>query len=313
MNKQPFLLDCDPGVDDAVAILLARRLRSLELVAVTTVAGNVELEHTTRNALIALELAGFYDIPVYPGAAKPLFGEPVTAHHVHGQNGLGNLAVAPPKRAPEPKRAWEAIIDTAKEYKGELTIVAIGPLTNLALAFLKDSSLPRKLRRIVLMGGAAVGGNATPCAEFNIYADPEAAKLVFSRGVPVVMCGLDATAPSYLTAEELDEVAALGTRQAAFVRDVLQGILRYSRSLGLPGVCLHDPAALLYADDDACFVSKAAGVCVETKGKLTRGKTVTDLYSDKQMEKNAVVVTGVDREALKARIFDSLARFGETE
>ncbi|MEN6595871.1 MAG: nucleoside hydrolase [Clostridiaceae bacterium] len=310
MRKLPLLLDCDPGVDDAIAILLSKYLANLELVAVTSVAGNVTTEHTTRNALDLLALAGMDQIPVYRGAEKPMFGEAHTAPHVHGQNGLGGLMLAPSLRQPEELPAWDAIDQTAKRCEGELTVVAIGPLTNLGLALVKYKDLPKRIKRVVLMGGAAVGGNVTPAAEFNAYADPEAADIVFNSGLDVVMCGLDVTVPAYLTAEELDELSALGSRQAKFARDVAQGVLKYSHGYGLPGMCMHDPLALLYADDETLLKTERAGVRVETKGKLTRGKTVTDLYSDKKMEKNTWVATGVDREAFKRRLFETMAHYG---
>jgi len=311
VRKLPMLLDCDTGVDDAIAILLSKHLTNLELVGVTSVAGNVEIEKTTRNALCVLELAGMEHVPVYRGAAKPMMCEPITAYYVHGQNGLGDLSVPEPKRAPASLPAWDAIYETAKRYAGELTIVAIGPLTNLGLALAKYKELPKLISRIVLMGGAAVGGNVTPSAEFNIYADPEAADMVFTCGAEVVMCGLDVTMRAFLTPEELDELGELGAPQAKFARDAAQGVLAFSKGYGLPGMSMHDPVTLLYADDDSYFTAKRAGVRVETKGKLTRGKTVTDLYSDKQMEKNAVVVTGIDREAFKRRLFELMTQYGK--
>ena len=310
MRKLPLLIDCDPGVDDALAILLSKYLTSLELVAVTSVAGNVEVEHTTQNALDLLELAGLGHVPVYRGAEQPLFGTALNAPQVHGENGLNGLSLPTSRRQPEELPAWDAIYETAKRCQGELTIVAIGPLTNLGLALLKYKALPKLLKRVVLMGGAAVGGNVTPAAEFNVFADPEAADIVFNSGLEVVMCGLDVTVPAYLTAEELDELGALGSRQAKFARDVSQGVLKYSHGYGLPGMCMHDPLALLYADDEALLKTERAGVRVETKGKLTRGKTVTDLYSDKKTEKNAWVATGVDREAFKRRLFETMAQYG---
>ena len=304
-----MLLDCDTGVDDAVAILLTKHLKNLELVAVTTVAGNVEIEHTTENTLRVLELAGLGQIPVYRGAAKPLFGEPYTAHHVHGQNGLNDLDLPLAKRQAEGLPAWDAIYEYANRYAGELTIVAIGPLTNLALAIAKYKELPKLLKRIVLMGGAAVGGNVTPAAEFNVYADPEAADMVFTCGAEVFMCGLDVTMASYFTQDELDELAAQGTEQAVFARDVLQNMLKFYCVYGLDGVAFHDPVTLLYADDDSYFQTEHVGIRVETKGKLTRGKTVTDLYSDKQMQHNASIVTRVDRGEFKRRVFENFVQY----
>ena len=310
MNKQPMLLDCDTGVDDAVAILLCKYLNNLELVAATCVAGNVEVEKTTLNTLRVLELAGMTDIPVYSGAKQPLMGEQVIASHIHGNNGLNDMELPLPKRKQEALPAWDAIYEYAKKYQGELVIVAVGPLTNLALAIAKYKELPKLVKRIVVMGGAATGGNITPSAEFNVYADPEAADMVFTCGAEVYMCGLDVTMASYFTPEELDELAALGSKQAVFVRDVMQGILQFYRTHYLSGVAFHDPVTVLYADDDSYFQTDHVGIRVETKGKITRGKTVTDLYSDKQMEHNAYIVTKVDREAFKRRVFEIMAKYG---
>ena len=311
MNKRPMLLDCDTGVDDAVAILLTKHLKTLELVAVTCVAGNVEVEQTTENTLRVLELAHMREIPVYRGAQRPLFGEPVTAQHVHGANGLNGIVLPAAARKAEAMPAWDAIYETAKRYAGELTVVTIGPLTNLALAIMKYQELPRLLRRIVLMGGAASGGNVTPSAEFNVFADPEAADMVFTCGAQVAMCGLDVTMESYLTPDELDALAALGNTQAVFARDVLQGMIQFYMEYSLAGVAFHDPATVLYADDDSIFQAERAWVRVETKGKLTRGKTVTDLYSDMQMEHNALIVTKVDRREFRRRVTENLAQYGK--
>ncbi|MEA4869332.1 Pyrimidine-specific ribonucleoside hydrolase RihA [bioreactor metagenome] len=311
MKKLPMLLDCDTGVDDAVAILLCKYLNNLELVAATCVAGNVEVEKTTLNTLRVLELAGMTQIPVYAGAKQPLMGVQVIASHIHGENGLNDMELPLPKRKPEQMPAWDAIYEYAKKYAGELVIVAIGPLTNLALAIAKYKELPKLVKRIVIMGGAATGGNITPSAEFNVYADPEAADMVLTCGADVYLCGLDVTMASYFTPEELDELAALGSRQAVFARDVMQGILQFYRAYSLSGVAFHDPVTVLYADDDSYFQTDRAGVRVETKGRITRGKTVTDLYSDKQMEHNAYLVTKVDREAFKRRMFEILAQYGE--
>ena len=226
-------------------------------------------------------------------------------------NGLNEMVLPLPKRQPEEMPAWDAIYAYAKKHKGELVVVAVGPLTNLALAIAKYKELPGLLKRIVIMGGAAVGGNVTPAAEFNVYADPEAADMVFTCGAPVYMCGLDVTMRAYFTAEELDELAALSSKQAVFARDVMQGILQFYRTYKLGGVAFHDPVTVLYADDDSYFQTDHAGVRVETKGWLTRGKTVTDLYSDKQMEHNAYVVTNLDRDIFKQRVFEIMAKYGE--
>ena len=310
MNRFPVILDCDPGVDDAVAILLAKQLPALDVRAITAVAGNVEVEKTFANAHKILHVAN-WDVPVYMGAAKPLVGEQVTATGIHGVDGLGGVdvpeAVIPP--VPE-EQACDVIYREAVAAKGELVLIAVGPLTNLAIAFAKYRDLPGLIRRIVIMGGAATLGNTTPAAEFNIYADPEAAEMVFQSGVPVHMVGLDVTLKSYLTAAEIDEIAALGTPQAKFFHAILQNVLAFSTKLGLPGVSMHDPAAVLYSVEDNLFTAEEAGVHVECKGRITRGKTVTDLYSDAQFpERNAVVVTEVDRPAFVARVKALMAQY----
>lgn len=309
MNVRPVIIDCDTGVDDAIALFMAFKLPEFDVKAITSTAGNVEIEKTTLNALRIMEMANC-SVPVYRGAAAPLFREQVTAHYVHGKNGLNDMDLPLPKRHAEEKPACDAIYDIAKECGGALEIIAIGPLTNLGLAFIKYRELPKLMKRIVIMGGAASGGNVTPAAEFNIFADPEAADIVFRSGVPVHMCGLDVTMKAYLTPAEIDELGALGSKVSAFCRDVTQGVLRYSLNLNLPGMCMHDPATVLYAADDAIFTAEEAGVRVETKGKLTYGKTVTDVFSDKQFpEHNAFVVTNVDREAFKKKLFTLISEY----
>lgn len=310
MNRFPVIIDCDPGVDDAVAILLAKQLPELDVRAITAVAGNVEAEKTYANAHKILHVAN-WDVPVFMGAAKPLIGAQITATGIHGVDGLGGVdvpgAVIPP--APQ-EAAWDAIYREAVAAKGELALIAVGPLTNLAIAFGKYRALPELIKRIVIMGGAATLGNTTPAAEFNIYADPEAAEMVFQSGVPVHMVGLDVTLKSYLTAAEVDEIGAFGSEQAKFFHSILQNVLAFSTKLGLPGVSMHDPAAVLYAVEESLFTAEEAGVRVECKGRITRGKTVTDLYSDAQFpEKNAVVVTGVDRTAFVARVKELLKKY----
>lgn len=310
MNRFPVIIDCDPGVDDAVAILLAKQLPELDVRAITAVAGNVEAEKTYANAHKILHVAN-WDVPVFMGAAKPLIGAQITATGIHGVDGLGGVdvpgAVIPP--APQ-EAAWDAIYREAVAAKGELVLIAVGPLTNLAIAFGKYRALPELIKRIVIMGGAATLGNTTPAAEFNIYADPEAAEMVFQSGVPVHMVGLDVTLKSYLTAAEVDEIGAFGSEQAKFFHSILQNVLAFSTKFGLPGVSMHDPAAVLYAVEESLFTAEEAGVRVECKGRITRGKTVTDLYSDAQFpEKNAVVVTGVDRTAFVARVKELLKKY----
>lgn len=308
MNPIPVILDCDPGVDDAIAFLLAKQLPQLNVLAITSVAGNVGLDYTTYNALGLVEFLD-WDVPVYRGAAGPIFRKRVDAVQVHGSNGMAGIDLAHTRRVVEGVNAWDAIHHYALEKEGKLEIIAVGPLTNLAMAFLKYPELPSLIKRIVIMGGSTATGNATPAAEFNIYADPEAADIVFCSGVPVHMCGLDMTMKALMKPTELDQVAALGSKQALFFRDVVQDILGFMKRIGIVGINMHDPAAVLYAADDSIFKAYPAGIRVETKGAITQGKTVTDLFSDAKWPKNAFAVMDIDRDAFVMKVFELMSKY----
>ena len=308
MTKIPVWLDCDPGVDDAMALALLLRCPEYQLMGVSAVAGNVEEEKTFSNARNLMHFFGG-TAPVYPGAKKPLFREPRTAYFVHGENGLGNVTLPESPQKVQTLPASDAIYEAAKAADGELVLIAIGPLTNVALALMKHGSLGKLIKQIVLMGGSASYGNATPAAEANIFCDPEAASLVFQSGIPIVMCGLDMTLKAIMSPRELDAMAALNPT-ARFLRDAAQHGLAYSKAHGFDGMALHDPTAVLYPLYPQLFSGEEAGVAVETKGSVTRGKTVTDLYSDKQFPfKNALVMLDVNREGLIAVVMDILNRY----
>ena len=297
MNKIPVWIDCDTGVDDAGALLLANRLEALEIVGISTVAGNVQLEKTTRNTLKVCDLMGV-DYPVYPGATKPWRYPHESAYMFHGEDGLGGAELPEPTRAPEKEAAWDALYRVAKEHGGKLEVVAVGPLTNIATALAKYPQLKGLIHRILIMGGAAIGGNTTPAAEFNIYADPDAAQAVFRSGIQVVMCGLDVTLQAYLTIDDIEEIGAHNTPVTRFFHDACQRALHMCVNFGLPGISMHDACPLLCLSNPEIFEGEEAGVYVETQAKITRGKTVTDLYSDHQFEKkNAVVMLKIDRDA----------------
>ena len=203
MSKIPVWIDVDTGVDDSAALLVAAKLPQLDIRGISACAGNTQLCNTFENTRRVCALMGRTDIPVYPGAEKPLFRPLETAPLVHGVGGLGK-AELPPSPAPvETKKAWDAIYEAAVAAEGELQVISVGPLTDLALAFQKYPDLNRYIKRILIMGGAAQGGNTTPAAEFNILGDPHAAQMVFKSGVQVVMCGLDVTMKAYLTHPEL--------------------------------------------------------------------------------------------------------------
>lgn len=295
MKRIPIWIDCDPGTDDAAALLAAHRLPELEIVGVSAVAGNVCLEKTLRNALALREFMGA-DFPVYAGAEKPLCRAPLDSSEFHGKEGLGPTSLPLPVTHAEPEPMWDALYAAACRYAGELEVVTLGPLTSLATAIAKYPDLPQKVRRVSLMGGAAVGGNCTPSAEFNIYADPEAAQLVFRSGCKLVMCGLDVTLLAYLTEEELDTIAASGDPGGIFLRDCSRDILKLNVAAGSGGWCVHDAVPVWHLVAPELFTERPAGVYVETQSAKTLGKTVTDLYSDFSFpEKNASVVLGLDR------------------
>lgn len=309
MNKIPVIIDCDPGFDDIAALILAKNIEHFDVKAVTTVAGNVELRHTTENALRLLSFLG-WDIPVAKGASQPLVRKLETAEDVHGKSGMCGLELPETDKKPVPEPAWDIIYETAKANRGKLDIVAIGPLTNIAVALAKYPELAGWIRRIVIMGGAILAGNTTPAAEFNIYVDPEAAKRVFTSGIPFYLCPLDVTHEGYITGDELDEIGRLGSKEAEFFADLVRRGMHvgklYTSGRGVP---LHDPLALLFAADDGYFTFEECFIGVETRGSITRGKTVTDCYSDSQLESNGFLVQTVDRAAFMAHIKKLLFRY----
>ncbi len=299
-HPDPVWFDCDTGVDDAIALMLLHSWHIddfFHLVGISAVCGNALLDDTFANTHRVCGLLGA-SYPIYRGADKPLCGQPQISTAFHGQNGLGDVDLPIPDTAvmrDEP--AWDALYAAARQYPGELRLIATGPLTNLAIALTKYPDLASLLHTILIMGGSASKGNVTPAAEFNIYVDPHAAQIVFKSGVPIVMCGLDVTLKAFLTPEDLDELAAMGNRAGRFVKDCLQPAWRMLQPMGFAGVPMHDACPVLYLLDPELFYAKQAGVYVETQGTITQGKTVTDLYSDKQFEKkNATVVLDISRE-----------------
>jgi len=306
MRKIPIVIDCDPGVDDIAALLLAKNIERFEVKAVTTVAGNVPLDDTTRNALQLLSFMG-WDIPVGRGAVSPLAQRLVTAEEVHGKGGMSGLTLPETDKQVDVRPAWDLIYDIAQEYPGQLDIIAVGPLTNLAIALAKYPQLVKWVRRIVIMGGGILIGNTTPAAEFNIYVDPEAAKRVFTSGIPFYLCPLDVTHEGFVTAEDIAEIGTLNSKEARFFSEIVgRGIeigKIYTKGRGVP---LHDPLALLFAADDSYYTYEECFIDVETQGGFTRGKTVTDCYSDKQLSNNGFLVQKVDRKRFVTHIKDLL-------
>ena len=272
-TTDPILIDCDPGHDDAIAILLAGR--TLDVRAITAVHGNAPLARTQVNARRVVELGGL-SIPVAAGAEAPLVRQASYAPEVHGASGLDGPDLPEPSTELVEAHAVDVIIEESKRSPG-LHLVAVGPLTNVALALRKDPALPGRLSRISLMGGSLTWGNVTPAAEFNIWCDPDAADIVFSSGVPITMVGLNVTMQVIGTPERRAQLRTMGGRVPVAVADMLDhyaiGEGQYS---GLPGGALHDPIVIAALIDPSIIETLPLHVAVETSGKLTAGMTLCD-------------------------------------
>ena len=304
----PVIIDCDPGQDDAVALMLALASPELEVRGVTTVAGNVPVALTAANALRILELAGREDVPVFAGCDGPLRRPWVGAEHIHGESGLEGLDLPTPRHAPQPSHAVDFIVDTCRSRDG-VTLCTLGPLTNVATALARAPDLARRLRRIVMMGGARAGGNVTPVAEFNIHADPEAAAAVFGAGVPIVMIGLDVTHQALVTRARLEALRRQGGRAGAAAAALCDFPARYRpERYGAPGLPLHDPCVIAYALRPALFAGRSCAVAVETGSDLTRGQTVVDWWHRTGRSANADVLDRIDVDGFFALLVERLAR-----
>ena len=295
----PIILDCDPGHDDAIALILALASPELDLKAVTTSAGNQTPEKTLRNALRILTLLQRNDIPVAGGAVKPLMRELIIADNVHGESGLDGPELPEPNFAPQQCNAVELIAKTLRESKEPMTIVATGPLTNIALLLTSHAELKPKIARIVIMGGAAGLGNWTPAAEFNIYVDPEAAEIVFQSGLPIVMAGLDVTHRAQIMSEDIERFRQLDNPVAAVVADLLDFFMEYHKQekWGFQGAPLHDPCTIAWLIKPSMFTCVERWVGVETQGKYTQGMTVVDYYGLTNNAPNTTVMMDIDRQA----------------
>lgn len=304
MEKRiPVIIDCDPGHDDAMAILWALAAPEIEVLAVTTVAGNQTIEKVTNNAIKVLTKAGRSDIPVAMGAKQPLIRKLVVGGEVvHGSSGLEGPVLPECGFAPSKLSALELLVKTLEESEEKITLVPIGPLTNIAALFITRPDLKEKVERLSIMGGGAYMGNWTPAAEYNIWADPEAAKVVFNSGLPIIMAGLDVTHKAYITREENEVLRAQGNEISVFAAELIDYFSKYHYEVeGFPGCTMHDPtaiAALIYPD---MFTSITCNVDVEVSGELTTGMTVVDTigYKEKifgeKVDKNTTVLFNVDR------------------
>jgi inosine-uridine nucleoside N-ribohydrolase len=270
-----IILDTDPGVDDAIAIFLALRSPELKVEAVTPVCGNVPLSLTLPNALRLVEIAGRTDIPVAAGAATPLVRRLVTAKYAHGNNGLGGVDFPEPKLKPVSETAAELIRRIVRANPGEISIVAVGPLTNVATVLKSDSTIAPLIKSIVVMGGSLSGGNITPAAEFNFYVDPEAARIVFDSGIPLTMVGLDVTRKVIIREEQVRALEAAQNPVSQAAGKILRANLdRLNKTGNANGFAMHDPLTVAQLVDPSVVTLKDFFVEIETTGELTAGQSL---------------------------------------
>src|SRR6266568_4174834 len=269
------IIDTDPGVDDALALLLAMRSPELKIEGITPVAGNVPLELTLPNALRMVEIAGRTDIPVAAGAKAPLMRRLVSAAYAHGENGLGGAVFPEPNLKPVTEPAAEFIRHIVRKYPNEVTLITIGPLTNVATALNADPELAAMIKSLVMMGGSLSGGNITPAAEFNIYVDPEAARIVFQSGIPITMVGLDVTRKTSLTEDHVRVLEAAHTPVSEAAATIARNAIHHNRERGfLAGPNMHDSLAVAGFLDPSILQFQDYYVDVETTGELTAGETL---------------------------------------
>ncbi|MEP9398775.1 nucleoside hydrolase [Mesorhizobium sp. KR2-14] len=308
---QKIIIDTDPGQDDAVAILLALASPELEVLGITAVAGNVPLHLTTKNALKICELAGKTDTEVYAGAIRPMVRPLVTAEHVHGRTGLDGPDLPEPTMKLQEQHAVDFIVETLmREEPGTVTLCPLGPLTNVALALVREPRIASRIKQIVLMGGGFFeGGNTTPAAEFNIYVDPQAAHVVFRSGVPIVMMPLDVTHKALTTAKRVEKFRAMGTRVGTATAELLDFFERFDEEkYGTDGGPLHDPCVIAYLIKPELFKGRNCNVEIEIGSELTMGMTVIDWWGVTTREKNAMVMRDIDHEGFFNLLAERLAR-----
>jgi purine nucleosidase len=313
MTTRKIIIDCDPGQDDAVMILLALACPDqLEVLGITTVAGNVPLKLTERNARLMCELAGRTDVPVFAGSAKPMVRELVTAENVHGGTGIDGADIHEPVLPLQKRHAVDFIIDTLLAADdNSITLVPTGPLTNIGLAIEREANILPKIREIVLMGGAMrEGGNTTPCAEFNIYVDPHAADIVMHCGRPITIASLDVSHQVVVQHDCLDRLRLMDSKVASATLGMLEFFNRFdSQKYGTEGAPLHDPCTIAYLLQPELFLGKTCNVEVETDSPLTIGHTAVDFWGVTDRPANVNWLHQVNRKGFFDLLLDRLASY----
>lgn len=298
LKSKRVILDCDPGHDDAISIILAAsKVSDLKIEAITTVAGNVEVEKNTLNALKVCDIIGLDDVPVAQGADRPLIKEKQIAEEIHGETGLdGPELPENPTKKVIGQHAVDLIIEKVMASDGDITLVPTGPLTNIAMAMIREPKITPKIKEIVLMGGGTFG-NWTPAAEFNIWVDAEAAKVVFESGVPITMFGLDVTHQALATQDIIKDLAKIDNEVSEFVVELLKFFaMTYKDYFGFEGGPIHDACTVAYLIDPSIFEVEHVHVDIETKGEFTYGMTSVDLLRTTGKEPNANFATTLDQE-----------------
>jgi purine nucleosidase len=304
---KPIILDCDPGHDDAMAILLARGCPDIDLLAITTVAGNQTLAKTTLNARRVCTAAGIDDVPIHAGCDRPLMRPPILAADIHGESGLDGPAWGEPTVPVADEHAVDYLVRTLMSADGEITLVPVGPLTNIAVALAREPRIAARTRGVVLMGGSYTRGNSTPAAEFNILADPEAAAMVFQAGWPVTMVGLDLTHQARAEQWVIDEIRAMGTPLSATVAELLEFVSGTHRQVdGSAAPPIHDPCAVARVARPELIRVQDAFVAVETSGQRTAGMTVTDFSRRLGAKNNTQVATELEVDGFWTLMLDAL-------
>ena len=303
--SKKIIFDTDPGTDDALALMLALNSPELDVRAITVVPGNVTAEMGLENALRMLSLANRCDIPVAAGAQRPLFQKLITAEFWHGKNGLANIELPPSKCKVDARFGPDLIIQLIHASPHEITLVPVGPLTNIALAAEKDPSIVPLVKEVILMGGSITGGNVNGAAEANIFNDPEAAQIVFQAGWPLTMVGLEVGDKALFTRKYLDELGSTHGPVNDFIYGVNKFLVKLSEQFGTAGSPMYDPSAVAVAMDPTLVKTQAMHVDVETKGEFTRGETVGNRHGD--IERNVLhgdryIIEGVDKVSPNATV-----------
>ena len=308
----PIIIDCDPGQDDAVALLLALASRQdLDVRGITTVAGNVPLPLTSVNALKMCELAARSDVPVYAGCSRPMLKDLYTAEYVHGPSGIDGTDLADPVTPLQEAHAIDYIVSTILETDpGEITLCALGPLTNVAMALVKEPAIAGRIRQIVMMGGGYFeGGNTTPAAEFNIYVDPQAAHVVFTSGIPITMMPLDVTHKALTTPPRIEALRRIGTSASRAVVGMLEFFDRHDiEKYGIAGGPLHDPCVIAYLLEPDLFSGRRCHVEIVSDSGAANGSTLVDWWGVTGREPNALVMNEIDDDKFFALLTERIAR-----